>query len=165
MGFTIHLEAVPHEVEILARRPHLRLRIGDREYDVTSIGDEGGGRQTIVVDGAELHFTRAHVGEAQILRFGGRTVEAALIDSRNEAEAGGDRDHVRAPMPCSIVAIHKQPGDDLARGEALVTVESMKLQITLLAPRDGRLDKVRRGVGETFEKDEIVVELVPLDRA
>jgi biotin carboxyl carrier protein len=50
----------------------------------------------------------------------------------------------------------------VARGETLVTIESMKLQMTLLAPRDGRLAGVRRGVGETFDKDEIVAELEPL---
>ena len=65
-------------------------------------------------------------------------------------------------MPCSVIEIHKQAGDDVARGETLVTVESMKLQMTLLAPRDGRLVRVRRGVGEKFDKDEIVAELEPL---
>ena len=163
MGFTIHLAGVAHEVEILARRPNLRLRIDDREYDVTSVDEEGDGRRTIAVDGATLRFVRAHVSDRQILRVAGRTVEATLIDPRDEAEAsGGDHDHVRAPMPCSVIEIHKQAGDDVARGETLVTVESMKLQMTLLAPRDGRLARMRRGVGEKFDKDEIVAELEPL---
>jgi biotin carboxyl carrier protein len=163
MSFTVHLAGVAHEVEILARRPHLRLRIDNREYDVTSVDDEGDGRRTIIVGGAALRFARAHVGDRQILRLAGRTVEAALIDPRDEAEAGaGDHDHVRAPMPCSVIEIHKKPGDEVARGETLVTIESMKLQMTLLAPRDGRLARVRRGVGETFDKDEIVADLEPL---
>ena len=54
MGFTIHLGGVAHDVEILARRPHLRLRIDDREYEVTSFGEEGDGRQTIALGSAEL---------------------------------------------------------------------------------------------------------------
>jgi len=166
MGFTIHLGGVAHDVEILARRPHLRLRIDDREYEVTSFGEEGDGRQTIALGSAELRFARAHVGDRQILRLAGRTFEAALIDPRDEAEgAGGDHDHVRAPMPCSIIEIHKQPGDEVARGETLVTIESMKLQITLLSPRNGRLARVRRGIGDTFDKDEIVAELEPLGKA
>jgi len=166
MGFTIHLAGVAHEVEIVARRPHLRLKIDDREYDVTSLDEEGDGRRTIAVGGATLRFVRAHVGDRQILRLAGRTVEAALIDPRDEAESGaGDHDRVRAPMPCSVIEIHKQAGDDVARGETLVTIESMKLQMTLLAPRDGRVARVRRGVGEKFEKDEIVAELEPLGGA
>ncbi len=166
MGFTINLAGVAHDVEILARRPHLRLRIDDREYEVTSIGEEGDGRQMISIGGAELRFVRAHVGDRQILRLAGRTLGAALIDPRDEAAgAGGDHDHVRAPMPCSIIEIHKQPGDEVARGETLVTIESMKLQITLLAPRDGRLSRVRRGIGEKFDKDEVVAELEPLGKA
>ena len=43
--------------------------------------------------------------------------------------------------PCRAAwsQVHKQPGEAITRGETLVTIESMKLQIALLAPRDGRL--------------------------
>lgn len=166
MGFTLHLDGVAHEVEILARRPHLRLKVNGREYEVTSAGEEDDGRQRIEIDGKAHRFVRAHVGNRQILRMAGRTFEADLLDPRDAAVAGGaELDHVRAPMPCSVVEVHKQPGDAVARGENLVTIESMKLQITLLAPRDGTLAKVWRGVGETFDKDEIVAELEPLGGA
>ena len=51
----------------------------------------------------------------------------------------------------------------IARGDTLVTIESMKLQMALLAPRDGRLAALMTyAVGETFEKDAIVAELEPL---
>jgi len=61
--------------------------------------------------------------------------------------------------------VHKRPGEAVTRGETLVTIESMKLQITLLSPRNGRLARVRRGIGDTFDKDEIVAELEPLGKA
>jgi acetyl/propionyl-CoA carboxylase alpha subunit len=165
MGFTIRLAGVAHDVEILARRPHLRLRIDDREYEVTLTGDEDDGWQTVEVSGRPLRFARAHLGDRQILRFGGRTFEASLIDPRDHGEGGaGDYDQVRAPMPGAIVEIHKQSGDVVVRGDTLVTIESMKLQIALVAPRDGRLRAVTRAVGETFDRDEIVAELEPPGR-
>ena len=70
----------------------------------------------------------------------GRTFEATSLRSRAtrpKATAGRRSDSVRAPMPGSVVEVHKRPGDGVARGETLVTIESMKLQIALVAPRDG----------------------------
>jgi acetyl/propionyl-CoA carboxylase alpha subunit len=163
MGFKITLDGAPRLVEIVARRPHLRLRIEDREYEISSSGDADDGRQRLEILGKPIHFTRAHVGDRQILRMAGRTAEARLVDPRSEADASaGGQDHIRAPMPGSVVELHKRAGETIAHGESLLTIESMKLQITLLAPRDGRLTRFPRGVGDTFDKDEIVAELEPL---
>lgn len=163
MGFAIELDGAMHEVEIVSLRP-LKLRVDGFECVVTSPDDGGDGRRTIEVDGQAYGFARAR-GVPQALRFAGRTFAADLIDPRDGrgASASG-HDHVRAPMPGTLVHIHKQPGERIARGEALVTIESMKLQMTLNAPRDGVLASLARGVGETFDKDEIVAELAPAEQ-
>lgn len=159
MGFQIELDGATYDVEILELRP-LRLRVDNHECVVTTLDSGADGRRTIAIDGKPFSFARAHVGARQFLRLDGRTLEARLIDPRDAADAGtAGHDHVRAPMPGTIVCIHKQPGDAVSRGEALVTIESMKLQMTLSAPRDGILASLTRGVGETFDKDEIVAEL------
>ncbi|HXT09201.1 MAG TPA: biotin/lipoyl-containing protein [Roseiarcus sp.] len=164
MGFLLQLDGVAHDIEILARRPHLRLRLNGRDYEVTAPGSEGDGAQQIEIGGRSHGFVRADLGDRQVLRMAGRTFEATLRDPRDATGAGGaELDCVRAPMPCSVVEVHKRAGEAVARGEALVTVESMKLQIALLAPRDGRLARAPEGAGETFEKDAVVVELEPRD--
>jgi biotin carboxyl carrier protein len=166
MGFAIELDGTRHEVEIVALRPHLKLRVDGREC-VVALADGGGdGRGMFEIDGEPAPFARAHAGARQYLRLGGRTFEAALLDPREAArDAAGGRDHVRAPMPGTVVHVHKQAGEAVARGEALLTIESMKLLTTLTAPRDGALAAILRGVGETFDKDEIVAELAPLGEA
>ena len=162
MAFKINVDGSGYNVEIVARRPHLRLRIEDREYEISASGDAEDGRQTFEVAGKPAHFARVHVGDRQIVRIAGRTVETSLVDPRSEAETDASgHDHIRAPMPGSVMQVHKQPGDAIKRGETLITIESMKLQMALLAPRDGRLLRLLRGVGDTFDKDEIVAELEP----
>jgi 3-methylcrotonyl-CoA carboxylase alpha subunit len=163
MGFTLHLDGVAHEIEIVARRPHLRLRVDGRDYEIASAGEEEDGRQQVEIDGRPHRFVRAHVGNRQILRLEGRTFEAELLDPRDAALAQGvNLDSLRAPMPCSVVEVHKRRGEAVTRGETLVTIESMKLQIALIAPRDGTLAKAPHAPGETYEKDAIVAELEPL---
>jgi 3-methylcrotonyl-CoA carboxylase alpha subunit len=166
MGFAIMLDGTAHEVEIVGLRPHLKLRIEGREYSVIAEQNEEDGRRTIEIDGKPVRFARVHVAGRQILRMDGRTFAAVLIDPRDIAEAAaGSHDQVRTPMPGTVVHVYKRAGEAVTRGETLIIIESMKLQMALAAPRDGVLAELKRGVGERFDKDEVVAELEPLGRA
>lgn len=161
MAFKIMVDGSSHEIEIVRRRPHLVVRIDGREHEVSVTGSPDDGRQTIEIAGEPLHFTRAQAGDLQIVRLKGRTFETSIVDPRSEVSGpGSGQDHVRAPMPGAVVSVHKQAGDQVARGEVIVTIESMKLQTALVAPRDGVIAKLLRAEGETFEKDEVIVLLV-----
>jgi 3-methylcrotonyl-CoA carboxylase alpha subunit len=163
VAFKFLVEGRPHEIEIVRRRPHLLLRIDGREHEVSAPGDGADGRQTIEVAGLPVHFTRAQAGDRQIVRIGGRNFETSLIDPRSEAEGvGGGLDQVKAPMPGAVVTVHKSAGAAVKRGEGIVTIESMKLQMALPAPRDGVIAELMRKEGETFEKDEVIARLTPL---
>jgi len=162
MAFKLWLDGRVHEIEIVARRPHLVVSVDGREHEVSAAGTREGGRQTIEIGGLPVHFARAHIGDLQIVRLSGATFEARLLDPRSQAEqSGAGRDHVRAPMPGAVVAVHKPAGAAVKRGEAIVTIESMKLQMALNAPRDGVIAELTRGEGETFEKDEAIARLEP----
>jgi biotin carboxyl carrier protein len=63
-------------------------------------------------------------------------------------------------MPGAVVSVDKAAGEPVKRGETIVTIESMKLQTALVAPRDGVVAEILRKEGETFEKDEVIVRLV-----
>lgn len=72
---------------------------------------------------------------------------AGRVDAASATEPEG-----RAPMPGSVVAVHVQEGDRVAAGAALVSIEAMKMEHPVLAPRDGIVhllvsvgDQVRRG--------------------
>ena len=163
MAFKLTIDGKPHEVDIVRRRPHLVVRIDGREHEVSVTGHYGDGRQTLEIAGHEMHFARAQISDRQIVRFDGRNFEAALVDPRSEAlGAGGGQDDVKAPMPGAVVSVHKAPGDAVKRGEPVITIESMKLQTALVAPRDGIIATILRKEGETFDKDEIVARLEKL---
>lgn len=159
MSFKLTVDGVEHSIEIVRRRPHLVVSIDGREHEVSAPGSLEDGRQMIEVAGSQLHFARAHSGDTQIIRLEGRTYETAIVDPRSAAQAGLHDDSVRAPMPGLVVALHKKAGESVKRGETIVTIESMKLQTALLAPRDGCIAELLRAEGETFEKDEIIARL------
>ena len=119
------------------------------------------------IGGDIVPFARAIVDEAKqtcFVRIEGRTHEVELIDPREET-AGHDatRDEIHAPMPGAVISVHKAAGDPVARGETIVTIESMKLQTALAAPRDGHILELLKAPGETFDKDELLARLAPAD--
>lgn len=161
MPLHLTLDGEQHEIEIVRRRPRLLLRVDGREYEIE--GAARGATGSIAIDGESVAFARALVAgqrETCFVRLKGRTHEIELIDPREES-AGHDstRDEVHAPMPGAVISVHKKPGDPVVRGETIVTIESMKLQTALTAPRDGVLKEVLKGPGEKFDKDELLARL------
>ena len=57
------------------------------------------------------------------------------------AEPGNAR-HVGAPMPGLIAQISVRAGDEVKKGDALMTIEAMKMQTSIRAERDGRVENV-----------------------
>lgn len=159
MALKLVLDGNLHEIDIVRRRPHLVVRIDGREHEVSVIGSYGDGRQTIEIAGTGVHFARAHAGDRQFLRLDGRSFEAKLLDPRSEEGGGSGQDGVKAPMPGVVISLHKAVGDRVLRGETIVTIESMKLQTALPAPRDGVIAAILHVAGEVFDKDEVIVRL------
>jgi biotin carboxyl carrier protein len=60
--------------------------------------------------------------------------------------------HLKAPMPGLVVAIPVQQEDQVAKGQVLVILESMKMQNELKSPRAGKVTRIRVKPGETVEQ-------------
>lgn len=83
-----------------------------------------------------------------------------VVDEREQRlrSAGGaeiaDRGefHLKAPMPGLIVAIPVQEGQEIAKGDVLVILESMKMQNELRSPKDGTVTRIKVHVGDSVEQ-------------
>ena len=54
-------------------------------------------------------------------------------------------------MPGRIVSLHTEPGAEVGKGDVLLVLEAMKVQMRLAAPRDGTVASVRVQAGELVE--------------
>ncbi|OAN40881.1 acetyl/propionyl/methylcrotonyl-CoA carboxylase subunit alpha [Microbacterium sp. H83] len=79
------------------------------------------------------------------------------LADRSGAAAGGGHEGL-APMPGSVVAVHVQDGTDVTAGMPLVSIEAMKMEHPVLAPRDGRV-RVLVAVGDQVRRDQAVVRM------
>ncbi len=64
---------------------------------------------------------------------------------------------VKSPMPGIIIATPVAVGDTVAKGEAIVILESMKMENELKSPRDGVVLSVEVSAGDSVEKGHALV--------
>jgi propionyl-CoA carboxylase alpha chain len=62
------------------------------------------------------------------------------------------------PMPGLIVKINVAEGDEVQEGQALATVEAMKMENILRAERKGVVKKINAAPGASLKVDEIIME-------
>jgi propionyl-CoA carboxylase alpha chain len=62
------------------------------------------------------------------------------------------------PMPGLLTRLLVAEGDEVEEGQALATIEAMKMENTLKAERTGRVSKVRAKEGETLAVDQVILD-------
>lgn len=160
MALSFTVDDTAHAVSIAARRPDLVVAVDGREYVVseTPAGDADCVRLSI--GGQTCEVWRTQEGDRVHLRLAGRSFSVGYEDPITAAhhQAGGE-DVLRADMPGVVVSIDCAAGRPVASGDVLMVTESMKMQINVVAPRDGTVEAVLVEAGETFEKGAELVKL------
>jgi acetyl/propionyl-CoA carboxylase alpha subunit len=146
------------EAQIVALRPSLRIRLGQQLHSVTGVHTEGA-QFEICLDGISYRGWHCTVGDVVHVRLNGRTYLVHL-DGRTLAAAGAAAENeVRASMPGVVVAVHCEPGQQLQAGDQLLTLESMKLQVTVVASHAATVQQVHVVADTVFERGALLVSL------
>jgi 3-methylcrotonyl-CoA carboxylase alpha subunit len=113
-----------------------------------------------MVDGAKTDVRMARVGEQTHVEIGG---EVWIVSARSEIGGGPDagraENGVFAPMSGEIVSVAAAVDGTVEAGAELVVLESMKLHMSLLSPRAGRVVEVLAMPGRVVAKGELLVRL------
>lgn len=123
--------------------------------------DEKGG-YVLDLDGRRVALRLAQRNGVAFIHLGGRTYEVGRSEPADRLmDGGGDKgsDRVIAPMPGVVVSVAVAVGDRVSEGDPLLVIESMKLETTLAAPRDGIVAEVAFGPGDSFGLKALLVQL------
>jgi biotin carboxyl carrier protein len=64
-----------------------------------------------------------------------------------------------APMPGQIRAVNVSEGEAVTKGQTLMILEAMKMEIRIQAPMDGVVSSISVKVGQTVEREQTLVDV------
>ncbi|MDI3384192.1 acetyl/propionyl/methylcrotonyl-CoA carboxylase subunit alpha [Xenophilus aerolatus] len=99
-----------------------------------------GGRHTLDVYRLEW---AAHIFGTQ-----GATRITAVDRLAHAGDTQAEGGRLTAPMPGKVVSFAVQPGDKVAKGQALAVMEAMKMEHTIAAPADGTVEELLFAPGD-----------------
>jgi biotin carboxyl carrier protein len=137
------------------------VRIGEGEVRPASLIQVEGGEAVIRLGQRSAQVRIAFRGDTAYIRAFDRTFALRVLDPVEQAaqETGGRAGTTRAPMPGVVVEVKVAPGDQVAKGQPLMIIESMKILTVITAPRNGEVARVHFEQGRPFEKNAPLVTL------
>ena len=162
MNFIAKLDGQEAEIGIVRRKPGLVLRVGERLVKVEEFPAEDGAFD-ILVDGTRYRGWRYQSGHEVHLRLGDRSFVLEVLD-RHEggAGAGGSGNELKAEMPGTVIDIACAVDATVQAGQALLTIESMKMQMIIAAPFDATVEAIHVAPNATFDRAALLVSLKPV---
>lgn len=161
--------------------PSLTLAVRGHEWPIRfGSQDELGTRMIVVGDVPQFASMRPLANGRHLLRCGDRVTELALVASDRQVEiasalgnalveyrpflggaaqgtSGGGQ--LVAPMMGKVVAVEASAGDTVTLGQIIVVLESMKMELHVVAPFEGVVSNVRCAVGNMVERHQLLVEI------
>jgi len=159
MPYRIRIDGRDTDAEIVARRPQLLLRVGPSLHSVADAGLDGS-EFDLTVDGVRYRGWRYALGNEVHVRLEGRTYIVQVGGGAAEAVGASSQEEIRASMPGVVVAVHSEPGQAVKAGDQLLTMESMKLQVTLVASHDATVERIHVAPQGVFERGALLVSFI-----
>ncbi|MGD9545541.1 MAG: acetyl-CoA carboxylase biotin carboxylase subunit [Methylocystis sp.] len=139
------------------------LNIGDSamSVDVQRVGD-----RQLLVDGIKYEASIVTLDDGVVVILGGKNyvLHWARAGTSSQGE-GPTNESVLAPMPGTITRVCVAPGDAVRKGDALLVLEAMKMEIAMAAPHDGVVKSVACAAGDMAKEGVELVNIVRTDTA
>ncbi|GAC1041971.1 acetyl/propionyl/methylcrotonyl-CoA carboxylase subunit alpha [Rhizobium sp. No.120] len=161
---TLHFAGGHQNCRVAARsRSLFSVAFDDRIILVRLLAGEGLARH-VEIDGRQSQLDIFETLSGVTFFLDGQTHHfhrLDLLDGGEEAASGGDR--VIAPMPGLVKIVRVREGDPVTKGQALIVMEAMKMELTLTAARDGIVESLHVGEGDQTSESAVLLSLRPED--
>jgi acetyl/propionyl-CoA carboxylase alpha subunit len=163
--YAVTVEGREREVRLQGSQGDVRVWLdggGSLEADLFVRG--GAHQYSLLIDHRSFEGIAERTDDGWLVWVDGEPFEVQVVDSRlkglgggKAAAAGVQKATMTTPMPGMIVALAVAPGDEVVKGQALLTLEAMKMRNDLKSQRDGRIKEVKVVPGQTVAKGDVLV--------
>jgi acetyl/propionyl-CoA carboxylase alpha subunit len=118
--------------------------------------------ELIVRDGDRVEQVFAVTsGDTTWVFHDGRVYEIASESGDTRRRGARARGSLTAPMPATVIEIKVAAGDAVTKGDILVVLEAMKMELPVRAPGDGRVKAVHCRPGDLVQPETSLIDLAP----
>lgn len=114
--------------------------VGDETHRFRVLGEHDG-ELLLEIDGRQHSVPFFRTAESIHFNFRGETWEAEIA-SPFQRKRREKQHSLGAPMPGSVMRIHVSVGDEVNKGQPLITLEAMKMEHQITAPHDGTVSSI-----------------------
>ena len=136
-----------------------RATIGDNTVEVEIIRAKDG-QLELLIDGQHVTAYVSADGAKRWVTVKGQTMVLTKSTSAKRRGAGHDQGAgLVAPMPGLVRSVNVAEGEAVSKGQTLLVLEAMKMEIRIQAPRDGSVKKLLVQQGQTVEREQVLIEI------
>jgi propionyl-CoA carboxylase alpha chain len=164
--WVVRLQDQSLETSIAADKDGATIGIGDDVFRVESDWTPGQPLAKLMVDGKPLVLKISKLPGGFRVRYRGADMPVHVYTPRQAELAALMPEKVPAdtsklllcPMPGLIVKVNVEVGDEIQEGQALCTVEAMKMENILRAEKKCVVTKINAAAGDNLAVDDVIME-------
>jgi biotin carboxyl carrier protein len=148
------------QIDLTPMGKSYRATIGDETVDVEVLRATDG-KLDVLIDGKRI---TAYISSDNAKRWVTVNGQTFVLTKSLSARGRGHGAHyvageLAAPMPGQVRAVNVGEGDVVTKGQTLLVLEAMKMEIRVQAPRDGMVRKLLVRRGQTVEREQSLIEI------
>jgi geranyl-CoA carboxylase alpha subunit len=136
-----------------------RATTGDETVDVEVLSTQDG-QLNLLVEGERVTAYVSSDKDKRWVTVNGRTF--VLTKQTGTKRSNAKHEHsgaLTAPMPGQVRAVNVSEGEVVVKGQTLMVLEAMKMEIKIHSPQDGTVGKLLVKQGQTVEREQVLIEI------
>lgn len=137
-----------HSIKIVGLKNSVLEFILDNSYRTAKILEFGSAHIKLLMNGEQIilkkHSKLTEILEKSIVLGGSSSGENKLLSQ----------------IPGRVVSIMVKAGDQIKKGDSVIVLESMKMQVAVKAHKDGQIRDTKVKIGDTVSRNDVVAVIV-----
>ncbi len=130
----------------------------DRTATVEILHAENG-KMGLLIDGNRVAVYVSSDGAKRWVTVNGRTFMLTQQSGAHKRGSGGQQGAggLAAPMPGVVRSVNVAAGEAVTKGQTLIVLEAMKMEIRIRAPKNGMVKSLSVKQGQTVEREQVLI--------
>lgn len=158
LSFEYNSETIP--IDLTSTGKSYRVTIGEETVEVELLQAKNG-KLDLLIEGKRLTGYVSSDNARRWVTVDGQTFVLTKASGAHSRGHGGQhaKGELTAPMPGQVRAVNVSEGDAVTKGQTLLVLEAMKMEIRIHAPQDGVVKKLLVKQGQTVEREQALIEI------